>query len=611
MKQKNLHIILVALFFICGAAKGQEIIVPLQGNVKLFDANSGLGALKKTRAILPFVEDFAYDGPYPNPSLWVDNQAYINNTFGFHPMNRGVATLDGLNAIGRPYFASPFTSGNADSLTSIPIDLSSFTAADNIHLSFYYQPQGLGFAPENTDSLFLYFKNSTNQWVRMWETRGTPLQAFQIRILPITDIQFLHSDFQFRFINVASLNTNDDIWNLDYIKIDVNRNLSDSIMNDIGFTEEPGSILLNYSSLPYRHFVANQANEISSSQQLEIRNLYNATQSISVNHKATEIISGTAISTNVLTATNIGPKATLIQTNPSYNIGYVAPNNYSKVVVQNKYFINSINGTDRKQNDTINKDAVFDNYFAYDDGSAEKSYFLLPAANFPSKTALEFTLNQADTLRGLMVHFGGQVPSALGKFFSIVLYKKLKGINNNDTILAQQDLYKVQYEPSINGFSTYAFDIPVSLDAGKYYIGITQPANFGSDSIYYGLDVNNNTNIQHLYYNVDGTWFASATQGSVMMRPIVGLAFTPTNIEEPIDIKSHITIYPNPTTENVFISSTLKNIQGSLFDINGMLVRRVSPNQTQISLAGLSPGLYFLVLKDENENYSSHKIIKK
>lgn len=605
------QILLISAMLLIQSSSAQEKVLPLQANPVLFSAKAQGQTFKKSRAVLPFIEDFSYYGPYPDQSIWADKQAYINNTLGFNPVNRGVATLDGLNEFGRPYFVSQMSSGTADSLTSQPLDLSSFTASSNIFFSFFYQPQGLGFAPESTDSLFLYFKNNTNQWVRMWETRGTPLQAFRIQLLPLTDVQFLHNDFQFRFVNVASLNTNDDIWNIDYIKIDANRNNADSLMNDIGFTQEPGSILANYLSMPYRHFMANQVNELSGSQLVELRNLYPASQNFTLSHKATELFSGTAISNTSLSPATIGGKSVLNQTIPSYLISYNAPNTFSKVIIANKYFINSINGSDRTKNDTIVREAVFDNYFAYDDGSAEKSYFLLPAANFPSKTALEFTLNQADTMRGIMVHFGAQVPTAAGKYFSVVLYKKLKGLNNGDTILYQQDLCKVQYEPAINGFSSYAFDNPVALDAGKYYIGITQPANFGSDSIYYGLDVNSNGNPQHLFYNVDGTWLGSGVQGSLMMRPVVGLHFTPTPTEQISKTPPTITVYPNPTQDNVYIQSESSLLQGSVFDLNGSLVQSITPGQHSFSLKDVPAGAYILVLKDKTDHYTSHKIIKK
>jgi hypothetical protein len=190
--------------------------------------------------------------------------------WGLFHLLEGVATFDGLNELGRPYFDQPFNSGFADSLTSTTIDLSTYTSADNIYFSFYYQPQGLGFAPESKDSLFLYFKNNTNQWVRIWQKKGSAITGFTYVIDSIVDPQFFHSDFQFRFVNIASLNTNDDVWNLDYIKIDKNRNINDTSMNDMAFSSQPTSILKNYSSMPYRHFIANQTNEVSATQDIEV-----------------------------------------------------------------------------------------------------------------------------------------------------------------------------------------------------------------------------------------------------------------------------------------------------------------------------------------------------
>ena len=44
----------------------------------------------------------------------------------------------------------------ADYLSSQPINLD-YSADKNIYLSFYYQPQGFGDSPEETDSLILEF----------------------------------------------------------------------------------------------------------------------------------------------------------------------------------------------------------------------------------------------------------------------------------------------------------------------------------------------------------------------------------------------------------------------------------------------------------------------
>ena len=592
-------------------AGAQEMVVPLTHNPVYDNPDLKPFKSKKQRASLPFIDDFSYEGPYPDASLWEDNKAYINNTMSATPVTRGVATLDGLNQYGRPYFEQPYNTGLADSLTSVPIDLSSYTNLDSIYLSFFYQPQGLGFAPESGDSLFLYFKNDLNHWVRMWQVRGTPLQGFRIVILPVMDAQFLHSTFQFRFVNIASLNINDDVWNLDYVKMAVKRTETDTVMKDVAFSIEPTSILKNYSSMPYRHFVANQANELSATQDVFINNLDGTPHAVTTNLNVKEYISSTAVTTQALPSVNIAAKSFMQQSFASYPISYVAPTNKSKVIIRNTYYYPPVSPTDRKANDTIVKDAVFDNYFAYDDGSAEKSYFLLPAINYPSKTALQFKLNEADTLRGLMVHFGAQVPTALGKYFSIVLYKSLGGNGIPDSIIAQEDLLRVQYEPSYNGFSGYAFSSPPLLDSGTYYIGITQPSNFGSDSIYYGLDVNTNTSLQHLSYNVDGTWFSSTINGSVMMRPIVGQAFIPTSVSTPVKQETaELQLYPNPAQDIVYVKSDESFPNCRIYTMHGELIRIADVTNHTIDLSQLKPGNYILTFTDSKGTNISKKINK-
>ena len=600
---------LIVLFVVQAAA--QEIVVPLTHNPAYDSPDVKPFKSKTQRASLPFIDDFSYQGPYPDASLWQDNKAYINNTMSASPLTRGVATLDGLNQYGRPYFAQPYNSGLADSLTSVPIDLSSYTNLDSIYLSFFYQPQGLGFAPESGDSLFLYFKNNLNQWVRMWQVRGTPLQGFKIVVLPVMDAQYLHSGFQFRFVNIASLNINDDVWNLDYVKMAVKRTETDTVMKDVAFSVEPSSILKNYSSMPYRHFIANQSNELSSSQAVFINNLDGTPHAVIPALTAKEFISSSAINTQTLPSVTIAAKSYMQETFMSYPINYVAPTNTSKVVLRNTYYYPPVSPTDRKANDTIVKDAVFDNYFAYDDGSAEKAYFLLPAINYPSKTALQFKLNEADTLRGLMVHFGAQVPAALGKYFSIVLYKSLGSNGIPDSIIAQEDLLRVQYEPSYNGFSSYAFSSPTMLDSGTYYIGITQPANFGSDSIYYGLDVNTNTSLQHLAYNVDGTWFSSTISGSVMMRPIVGQHVIPTAVSPPVKIETaDLQLFPNPVQDLMYVTSSESYTSCRIYSINGELLRKAAITNHSIDLHLLNPGTYILTFTDAKGTTISKKINK-
>lgn len=125
---------------------------------------------------LPFYDDFSNITVYPDTSRWLDNEAFINATFAYFPVNYGVATLDVIDANGNVYpEASPFTF-LADRLTSRPIRLDSvfdpgsqsmkkLTPADSVYFSFYYQPQGLGDYPLDYDSLVLEFGHFTEDTV--------------------------------------------------------------------------------------------------------------------------------------------------------------------------------------------------------------------------------------------------------------------------------------------------------------------------------------------------------------------------------------------------------------------------------------------------------------
>ena len=151
---------------------GQEYLTATAGN-PVVESRSGEVSYKSyflryAAVKLPFFDNFSEITVYPDSSRWIDNEAYINADYPYYPVDYGVATLDVVDAYGRVYEnASPFTFV-ADHLTSKPIRLDvlyddngdsvkALTPADSVHLSFYYQPQGRGDMPLNTDSLVLEF----------------------------------------------------------------------------------------------------------------------------------------------------------------------------------------------------------------------------------------------------------------------------------------------------------------------------------------------------------------------------------------------------------------------------------------------------------------------
>lgn len=591
------------------------MLVPI--NYNPFVKKQPVKVLAKTTTALslPFFEDFTDYDVFPDPLKWMDHSVYVNNTMGVNPISRGVATFDALNAQGAPY--DSFNNAilrYADSLTSQPIDLSNNTPGDSVYLSFFYQPQGNGFYPEQQDSLMLYFKKTSGAWQKVWAQEGTTLLPFTQVMVPVLDTAFFHGAFQFRFVNKASIGINDDVWNVDYIRLDANRSAGDTAINDIATTNDPTNLLNDYTAMPYRHFTANMSGELAAQHSDTAANWYDNARSVNYGYSAREKISNTPLfSSSVATAT-IPSYQSQPFSFPVYNINYSAPSNYSRVVLENKYFASQPGGTDPKDNDTIIHDQIFDNYLAYDDGTAEKSYFLKQFSTLPAKVAVEFHLNKADTLRGVAIYFGRQSPMAFNKFFSIAVYKNITVGSYFDTAIVQpQELNFPGYVDTVNHFWIYKLDTPVALNPGVFFLGIIQPAMSGSDSLYYGWD-ENRIGGNHLYINATGTWGSSGKAGALMVRPLLGQPVIATDIATPLKPETpDWTVYPNPASNTISVNiRDVANYTCEVLDAQGrVLVRQTNlTGGSTINIAQLSSGIYFVRILAGGQAFTPKKIIK-
>jgi len=573
-------------------------------------------AMAKTTALsLPFFDDFTNYDLFPDASKWVDMEVYVNNTMGVGVVSRGVATFDALNKYGIPYDTISNTAEiYADSLTSRPIDLLAHSPADSIYFSFFYQPQGNGFSPETDDSLMLFMLKKNGIWTKVWSMEGTTLQPFQVVMIPIVDTSFFYSSFQFRFVNKASINTNDDVWNIDYVKLDAFRNIYDTLVSDVGFGPNPTYILNDYTFMPYHQFSANMAGELAAQHSDSLVSRYTNSVNVTYSYTVREELSNTPMYTGTNNTTTIQPLVPQGISFPMYPISYSPPSANSKVVFENKYFIQSISTTDPTDNDTIVCEQIFDNYLAYDDGTAEQSYYLNLFPTLPGKLAIEYHLNQPDTLRGVAIYFGRQVPTAWYKTFSLVVYSDI-GVTGSgtETLLDQEDDFTPKYIDTINHFWYYSLHNPVALPAGVFYVGTIQPALSGSDSLYFGLDVNR-VGGNHLYYNTLNTWQPSTISGALMLRPLFG-QFTPStdNIRNITQTENDWSVSPNPVFDKLTFSF-IANAHPAIYQITDLQGKLINTGQIKtgqsVDLSDLPSGMYFVRLIQGDISSITRKIIK-
>jgi len=555
-------------------------------------------AYSKTTALsLPFFEDFTNYETYPNPLKWKDALVYINNTFPINPISRGVATFDGLNAYGVPYDSvNKYASIYADSLTAQPIDLSNYLPNDSIYLSFYYQPGGNGFEPDLNDSLMLFFKLSNGLWNKVWSKEGASSTDFKQVLIPITNPIYLTSNFQFRFINKVTMLTNDDHWNLDYIKINSSRSQSDTLINDLAFAKNPDFLLSDYTHMPYNQFQAAINSNWLSEHKVYLRNNTLNTITNSFNYTAKELSTGLVFAGFSNFTTSIPTNTTANLALLTYTPTYTAAANQDKVVFEQTYYTAPI-ANQNTINDTVVTKQVFDNYLAYDDGSAEKSYYLNLFNTLPGKIAVEHQLYTKDTLTGIAIQFGRQIPTNANKYFSIAIMKTLAGINGavKDSIIYKEDFFFPRFRDSINRFWMYTFSSPVILPVGSFYISTIQPALSGSDSLYFGLDANR-TLANHQYYNVLNSWQSSQIDGALMIRPLLGKAIATASVATPQPSNFSISISPNPAHDYISIQSDYNNTIMEIYAMHGTLLytTTLEGSNSIIPIPTFQPGMYFV-----------------
>jgi hypothetical protein len=77
--------------------------------------------------------------------------------------------------------------------------------------------------------------------------------------------------------------------------------------------------------------------------------------------------------------------------------------------------------------------------------------------------------------------------------------------------------------------------------------------------------------------------------------------------------KTPFNIYPNPTNDILYVETPFeKNFEIKVFTTQGTLVKqmqRANATRTALSLANLPKGMYFIQIKNDNQTFSTQKII--
>jgi len=670
-------LLLLGLLGLVNSMQAQEFLTGLGKNVHIIKeaqqqkwlAPKDKSESERTPLALPFFDDFSNYTGYPNEKLFRDRQAFVNQTFPVRPPTMGVVTLDALNEYGEIYPHLTTTSRGADTLTSRFIRLDSLfrdgnmqkiKPKDSLYFSFYFQPGGgnvvgsniwesIGNQPDINDSLVLEFgylrvlpDTAYTVWDHIWSTPGfniskwtseNPLHYFKQIMIPITDEKYLCTHFQFRFRNYASLEPqqgiqgwegNVDQWHIDYIRLDVNRNVNDIYTNDLAFVNPTTSFLKNFQSMPWKQF---RPTDVRTDFKNILTNLYIneliSTYQYYITHNGNIIADYNAgippIAEEVFPYT---PHSNSLDSGVYKKFAKIEQKKFSKLndtaTFKVIHIFQNDAGIDHDfclANDTCIYEQKFDNYYAYDDGTAEYGYCLNNEFNI-AYLALKFPLQVSDQLSAVRMWFNHtkNAENKEAQFF-IIVWKDKNG--QPDSILYTSEVKRPRFEKQFLDFVEYQFDkkIPVS---GNIWVGFQQQGNV---QLNIGFDqnidsdlfmLNSNPDSAFFKYNTNGTWKTSVFRGTPMLRPVFGeinhsICCTPTATAK---------VKPNPAKDWIEITNyELRITSVEIFDMMGRKMKaegrkQKDENVWEINIAHLPAGIYFVRIFNDNNSFQTVKLIK-
>ncbi len=537
---------------------------------------------QRTAALaLPFFEDFTLprDGQpsalrwqnqttsYPDGSGLTQNYAgggaYVSNRLAREPLTRGTVTLDGLRANGLAYTPGSASIYSAtDTLTSQPIDLSSYSTGSNLYLSYAWQAGTLAGSPVASGSgtpvfLTLEFLDNVGRWNSIWTYNAEgKTTAFRQQIFALNQSSYLHSNFRFRFRTSGNRASSRDAFGLDYIYLNNNRAANDTVFQDIATSRGLSSPLQSFTAMPAWQYAASTTSPLNPTLTATVNNLLRSGNPTPISWLGTvRELTGGGFGGGTWVANNqpllAGARQVVItgdaRTAP-LPTDATAARRYRYTLALQTNETNPLT----LPNDTTYRDLDLANYYAFDDGTAE-SFLTLPAISGGPVTYYAYPVvaaknDQVQAIR--LAPIFNNIPLAQGgenyqnRSVIVAVWADDNGKPGTTPLATQTAVLTNTASAAGPGFVEITFSRPVAV-SGRFYFGYGQVS--GGQFLPYGFDLNNTTTAPSLFYfGQNNTWSQPtlSTPGTIMMRAVMNNNVLATQAQQAIN--AQFNIYPNP-----------------------------------------------------------------
>ena len=567
---------------------------------------------------LPICDDFSGERGRPDPRLWLEDDVSLGDGFVLNAPSIGAATFDGLDARGRPY-GTGF--GPSDALTSTTLALGGDVAEP--HLKYFVQIGGRGQAPERTDALYVEGRRDDGSWETLMVHRGSPSSTpdsnFRFFALPLNDSDLRHDKFQVRFRAEGNRAGENDIWNLDYVRVESG---GDSTFADIAVAAPPADLFAPYTAVPYEHFVAQPTAYLAEATELSVYNHFAQTNNVSSTRVTARAADGTLLLDEGLLFGQqllLEPGLTTVRNAISADARddlarrLAGLDRAAASTISTQYVLGI--DTDQEQlpcvlrNDTATATARLGDEFAYDDGTAEAG---LQPGGSGEYIVQRFEAAVEDTLRGIRLRFPRLGPlDADEQLINLRVYIG----ELDDTPEYADDFVQPFFPQTPNGeqaFTTFRLEdfagepVDLIIPPGPFYVGWQQGSDV-EEPVPVGVDLSRDATAE-TFVNFANEWVALDTvlpsfRGALMVRPVFS-AQTPGNSSGVADAgevdATSFKITPNPTHGPVSLTAVPPALGATgytLHDLAGRMLRS-GPFELDLDLSGVPAGFYVLVLRD-------------
>lgn len=564
----------------------------------------------------------------PPNIYYTDRDVLLNNTFPILPPSIGVVTFDGLDRNGLPYDMKNPRTVEADYLTSAPLQMGNL-GDTNVYMSFYFQPQGISLdGPEPMDSLALDFYNPTlDKWSNLWRVNSLnpninneprAIDTFYQALIKIPN-QFHQNGAQFRFRAYAHSSGAFDQWHLDYIYLNSGRSEEDTTYRDIAYIYPARSLLKEHYAMPYWHFQDDPSEYmIDDSDSLWVKN--NSDGAFNVFNKV--VIPDTVNGGNFYRYPTTN-QVSIVVAQEVFAFDYPINFDYQPNDIDSAGVLKAIydirfdaqqGGQDLfRSNDTTYSTAILDNYYAYDDGTAEAGYGVNPVQSpggYFAYIAHEFDQPFADTIGGIQIYFLPQGVDIQNQRFSLMVWDASNSTGPGDLVFKKEQSYRPMYTDD-NGFLTLWFDSLVAVGE-RFYVGIE---SVGQNSLNIGYDLNNNHKDRIFWSNEGSSWTNPTNgiqDGCLMIRPIYRKSSWRVGLKKYTLKNFDWTVYPNPANNQVEIDlpKDFRLSQVQLYSIQGSLLwQTTNQNELKIDVSNYPEGIYLLRVVNQKGESAHKKII--